>query len=492
MAMKRAPDALGPVVTLDRRAARPIHRQIYDGYRAAILEGRLRPGQRLPSTRTLAADLRVSRIPVVTAFAQLVAEGYVESRVGAGTFVSGSLPNVRSPGARHDGRAPRPGSRRLPPSPLSPHDGPWLALRGPFRLSQPALDEFPAELWARTVSRQARRMSPRQMSYGDPQGLPSLREALAAHLRTFRSVACDASQIFVVSGSQQALLLAWRCLIAPGDEVWVEEPGYEGARNALLLAGAKVVPVPVRDDGLDVTEGVRRAERARGAYVTPSHQYPLGVAMSAAARVQLLEWARRRGAWIVEDDYDSEYRYEGQPLTSLHGLDRDARVVYTGTLSKVLFPALRLGYLVVPSDLVPRFRELRAATDIFPPPLPQAVLAELIEEGHFVRHVRRMRALYAERRRALVTALARELGDRATVVGEPAGMHLVVLLSPDADDAEVARRAARRGISAAPLSACYATRARRPGLVLGFGSTRPREMAEAVRTLAAVVRASTS
>jgi GntR family transcriptional regulator / MocR family aminotransferase len=260
----------------------------------------------------------------------------------------------------------------------------------------------------------------------------------------------------------------------------------------LLLAGAKVVPVPVRDDGLDVTAGVRRAERARGAYVTPSHQYPLGVAMSAPARMQLLEWARRRGAWIVEDDYDSEYRYEGQPLTSLHGLDRDARVVYVGTLSKVLFPALRLGSLVVPSDLVPRFRVLRAATDIFPPPFPQAILAELIEEGHFVRHVRRMRALYAERRRALVAALARELGDQVTVVGEPAGMHLVVLLPPDADDAEVARRAARRGISAAPLSACYATRARRPGLVLGFGSTRPREMGEAVRTLAAVVRASTS
>ncbi|HEY2511577.1 MAG TPA: PLP-dependent aminotransferase family protein, partial [Polyangiaceae bacterium] len=456
--MKRAPDGLGPVVTVNRRDARPMHRQIYEGYRAAILEGRLHAGQRLPSTRTLAADLRVSRIPVVTAFAQLVAEGYVESRVGAGTHVTGSLPAVAFPRAKQDRRAPRPGPRRIPPSPLAPHEGPWLALRGPFRLSQPALEEFPAALWARVFSRQARRMSPRQMSYGDPQGLPVLREALAAYLRTFRSVACDAGQIFVVSGSQQALVLAWRALFAPGDKVWMEEPGYGGARDALLLAGAKIVPVPVRDDGLDVAAGVRRAGRARGAYVTPSHQYPLGVAMSATKRVQLLEWARRSGAWIVEDDYDSEYRYEGQPLSSLHGLDRDARVVYTGTFSKVLFPALRLGYLVVPADLVTRFRELREAMDIFPPPLPQAVLAELIVEGHFARHLRRMRAVYAERREALVAALTRELGDVVSVVGEAAGMHLVVVLPPGMDDVEVARRAARRGISAAPLSECYAAR----------------------------------
>ena len=485
--MKRTPDGLGPVLTIDRRQTRPLHRQIYDGYRVAILDGRLRPGQRLPSTRTLANELEVSRIPVMTAFAQLVAEGYVESRVGAGTFVSASLPGTRALRTGKEGRTARPGMRRIPPSPLVSHEGPWLPLRGPFRLSQPALDQFPIETWARIFSRHARRMSPRQMNYGDPMGLLVLREAIAAYLRTFRSVVCDADQIMIVSGSQQALTLAWRTLVTPGDAVWLEEPGYHGARDAILVAGAQVVPVPVNGDGLDVEAGIARDSHARAAYVTPSHQYPLGVAMSAGRRVELLDWACRRGAWIVEDDYDSEYRYGAQPLASLHGLDRDARVVYVGTLSKILFPALRLGYLVVPRDLIARFRELRAATDIFPPPLPQAVVAEFITEGHFVRHLRRMRAIYAERRRVLVAALERMLPG-ARIVGDDAGMHLVVLLGSGVDDDVVARRAAERGISAAPLSEHYVGLARSSGLVLGFGGTRPREIPEAVRVLSACVR----
>jgi GntR family transcriptional regulator/MocR family aminotransferase len=488
-AMKRAPDGLGPVVTLDRRAALPIHRQIYEGYRQAILDGRVRPGQRLPSTRALAQDLAVSRVVVVTAFAQLAAEGYVTSRVGAGTVVSSELPD--SPPLRVRLRAVRPGPRRVNKSPLPPFDEPWSKLRGPFRLSQPALDAFPLALWSRLAVRQVRRLPAQHMVYGDAQGLPALREALAAHLATFRSVACDADQILVVSGSQQALTLAFRALLAPGDAAWLEEPGYHGARDALLLAGARIVPVPVDDDGLDVDAGVRRAEGARGVYVTPSHQYPLGSAMSAARRVQLLDWARRAGAWIVEDDYDSEYRYDGRPLASLHGLDRDARVVYVGTFSKILFPALRVGYLVVPRDLVRHFRRLRSATDIFPAPATQAVLAAFIAEGHFARHLRRMRTLYAERRRVLVAGLERELGgDGVRVVGGAAGMHLVALLPEGTDDRALALRAVRAGLSVAPLSECYAeARRARPGMVLGFGSTRPREMAAAVKRLAEVIRA---
>ena len=318
--MKRAPDGLGPVITLDRRRAVPLHRQIYESYREAILEGRLRPRQRLPSTRALAQDLAVSRISVVTAFAQLVAEGYVESRVGAGTVVSAELPDARPAGAgRRDGPL-RKGLRRVRPSVLPVFDEPWLALRGPFRLSEPALDEFPAALWSRLATRHVRRMPAQHMVYGDPMGLPALREALAAHLRTFRSVACTADQIMIVSGSQQALALTWRALLEPGEAAWLEEPGYHGARDALLLAGVKIVPVPVDDDGLDVETGIRRADRARGVYVTPAHQYPLGVAMSVSRRMQLLDWACRRGAWIVEDDYDSEYRYDGRPLAALQGL----------------------------------------------------------------------------------------------------------------------------------------------------------------------------
>jgi GntR family transcriptional regulator/MocR family aminotransferase len=478
--MKRPPEGLGPVVALDRRLARPLHRQLYDGYRDAILDGRLRPGQRLPSTRSLAHDLRVSRIPVVMAFEQLVAEGYLESRVGAGTFVSTALPVPASVQPR------RPRPRLLPPDRLPPRLEPRLDLRGPFRVGQPALDEFPAVLWARLIARHARRMTRRLMTYEDPMGVPALREALAAHLGTVRSVACSPEQILIVSGSQQALALAAQVLIEPGDAAWLEEPGYGGARDALLLAGARIVPVPVDSEGLDVAEGIARASDARVAYTTPSHQYPLGVIMSAPRRLQLLDWARRRGAWLLEDDYDSEYRYDGPPLASLHHLDDDARVIYVGTFSKILFPAVRVGYLVIPPDLVGRFRRLREAMDVFPAPLHQAALAELIRDGHFARHLRRMRGIYAERRRALEGALEREL-PALRVVGHHAGMHLVVMLSPDVRDRDVAARAARRGISVIPLSSCYGGRRARYGLMLGYGSTRLAEIPDAVRRLKAAL-----
>lgn len=488
--MKRPPDGLGPIIALDRRLARPLHRQLYDGYREAILDGRLRPGQRVPSTRTLAHELGVSRIPVVTAFEQLVAEGYVESRVGAGSFVSPALPGP-PPATPRSGAVPaarRPGSRRVPPSPLATPAEPWLDLRGAFRVGQPALDEFPAELWARLVARHARRLSRRQMMYGDPMGSRALREALASHLCTVRSVICTADQIMIVSGSQQALALAGRAVLAGGDAVWVEEPGYGGARDALRLAGARIVGVPVDDDGLDVAAGIARSPRARAAYVTPSHQYPLGMILSAPRRLQLLDWARRRGAWVFEDDYDSECRYDSQPLASLHGLDGDARVIYIGTFSKILFPALRVGYLVIPHDLVARFRRFRQAMDDFPAPLYQVVLAELIREGHFARHLRRMRGVYAERRRTLERALVRELGSTTPIVGDRAGMHLVVMLPANARDHEIAVRAARRGLSVLPLSSCYAGGRTRPGLVLGYGATRLSEIPDAVRRLKTALR----
>jgi GntR family transcriptional regulator/MocR family aminotransferase len=486
--MKRPPDGLGPIVALDRRLAMPLHRQLYDGYRAAILDGRLRPGQRLPSTRTLAHELDVSRIPVVTAFEQLVAEGYVESRVGAGSFVSPALwePPAAPPGPAQGAR--RAGPRRVPPSPLATPAEPWLELRGAFRVGQPALDEFPAALWSRLVARHARKLSRRDMMYGDPMGTRALREALASHLRTVRSVICSADQIMIVSGSQQALALAGRALLAAGDAVWVEEPGYSGARDALRLAGARIVGVPIDDDGLDVAAGVAHCPAARAAYVTPSHQYPLGMILSASRRLQLLDWARRRGAWVFEDDYDSECRYDSQPLASLHGLDGDARVLYIGTFSKILFPALRVGYLVIPHDLIPRFRRFRQAMDDFPAPLYQVVLAELIRDGHFARHLRRMRAIYAERRRALERALRRELGPATRIVGDRAGMHLVVMLPPGARDREIAVRAAGRGLSVLPLSSCYAGRPTRPGLVLGYGGTRLSEIPDAVRRLGSALR----
>lgn len=486
--MKRPPEGLGPIIALDRRSKTPLHRQLYDGYREAIVDGRLAPGQRLPSTRSLARELAVSRMPVVIAFEQLVAEGYVESRVGAGSFVSKALRTTPAPAPN----PPRRGRRRIPREAMPTVDEPWLAGGGAFRIAQPALDEFPAAVWTRLVARRARLLPRRQMMYGDAMGFAPLREVLADHLRTVRSVRCTADQIMIVSGSQQALALSARALLAPGDAVWMEEPGFSGARDALRLAGARLVPVPVDDHGLDVAAGIARKADVRAAYVTPSHQYPLGVIMTASRRLQLLAWARRRGAWLLEDDYDSEYRYDLQPIASLQGLDTDQRVIYIGTFSKVLFPALRVGYVVIPPDLVARFRRIREAMDNSPAPLYQAVLHDFIADGHFARHIRRMRELYAERRRTLVRALERELGGDAHIAGDRAGMHIVVLLAAGAHDRAIAERAAQRGISVIPLSSCYAAahpRAR-PGLLLGYGTIRAAEIPDAVRRLKTIVRES--
>ncbi|HEY1814588.1 MAG TPA: PLP-dependent aminotransferase family protein [Kofleriaceae bacterium] len=482
--MKRRPEGLGPIVALDRRLAAPLHRQLYAGYRDAILDGRLRPGQRLPSTRSLAHDLSISRVPVVTAFEQLAAEGYLEGKVGAGSYVSSALPDYA---ARPSATArPPAGRRRLPRERLATAPEPWLDAWGGFRVGQPALDQFPAETWARLIARRARMQPRQQMTYGDAMGFMPLREALAEHLRTVRSVRCTAAQIMIVSGSQQALALASRATVAPGDAAWMEEPGFAGARDAFELAGARIVPVPVDDDGLDVAAGIARCPSPRAVYVTPSHQYPLGVIMTAARRLHLLDWARRRGAWLLEDDYDSEYRYDHPPIASLHGLDTDRRVIYIGTFSKVLFPAVRIGYVVIPDDLIARFRRLRQALDNFPPPLYQAALFDFMRDGQFARHLRRTRAAYAERRRTLVRALDRELGDVVRVVGDHAGMHLVATL--DADDREIAVRAAAAGLSVIPLSSCYARGPRRRGLLLGYGAMRVGEIAERVRELARMIR----
>lgn len=289
--------------------------------------------------------------------------------------------------------------------------------------------------------------------------------------------------MLIVSGSQQALSLAARVLLDPDSEAWIEDPGYGGARDVLRLRGARLVAVPVDAQGLDVAAGVARAPKARAAYVTPSHQYPLGVTMTAARRLQLLDWARATGSWILEDDYDSEYRYESPPIASLQGLDRDGRVVYIGTFSKVLFPSLRLGYLVVPEDLVDRFAAVRDATDIFPPTLAQSVLADFLVEGHFARHLRRMHALYRERRDALVEALADELGGELEVVGADAGLHLATTLPRGVRDLDVATRAAAAGLWVMPLSSFAIGRARHQGLVLGYGGTDLPEIRDGVRRL---------
>ncbi len=487
--MKKVASGILPLIAVDRKSPKPLHRQLYDAYRTAIIEGKLRPGQQIPSTRVLAKELGMSRLPVLNAYGQLLAEGYLESRSGAGTVVSVLLPDqfpsvasataVRLPAARSASRPLAQRSSLLPNREASP----WLLGLGAFGVGQVSFDYFPLQVWSRLVARHCRNTNAKSLHYGDPMGLPALRETIASYLRTSRSLRCEADQIMIVSGSQQALEISARVLLDPGSRVWVEEPGYGLARAVFTINGCRLVPVPVDDEGLSVAQGIKRFRKARAAFVTPSHQFPLGVTMSASRRFQLLEWAQNTGSWIIEDDYDSEFRYENSPISSLQGIDANARVIYIGTFSKVLFPSLRLGYVVVPRDLVDAFFVIRRAMDLGPPSFSQAVLADFIGEGHFGRHIRRMRVLYGARRRALVASIGKELGSLVEVGGSKAGMHLTVTLQNRMDDLKIAERASRQNLWIWPLSLSYLGEPARRGFILGFGSTPIEEIPRAVRKL---------
>ncbi len=485
--VKRIPSGIAPVIAIQKGAPNGLYRQVYQSYRKAIVDGSLRAGQRVPSTRVLARELGISRMPVLSAYAQLSAEGYFEGRVGSGTIVSRSLPEraaIVQPAAGRSkkilGERRRVSKRCLSLSiPEGFHRARGL---GPFAVSQIAFEHFPLAVWNSLVTRHARNVHAQSLDYGDPMGLKDLRGAIAAYLRTARGVRCEAQQIMIVSGSQQGLEITARVLLDPGDQIWMEEPGYRYARSIFACSGCRVVPVRVDAEGLNIADGARKCSAARAALVTPSHQYPLGVTMSASRRLQLLDWAESSGSWIIEDDYDSEYRYEGMPITSLQGLDRNSRVVYIGTFSKVLFPSLRLGYVVVPEDLVGRFLAARFALDIGPATFHQAVVADFIGEGHFARHIRRMRLVYAERRSALIESLRRQLGSIVEITGAQAGMHLSAVLG-GISDAELGARGASENLWLVPLSPFYMSKAVRHGFVLGFGSTSVQEIPAAVHRL---------
>jgi len=476
------------LITVDRRLSKPLYQQIYEAFRRRVLHGELRAGQIVPSTRELARELRVSRLPVLDAYSQLLAEGYFESRVGAGTFIASAIA-AREGGGPAESR-PLHGTRRISTlaANVPPYEKPALATLGPFQVGQPDLHSFPIEAWSKLMARYSRAIRVKGLQYGDPKGLIELREAIAHYLRTSRAVHCEAAQIMIVSGSQQALDLSTRVLIDAGSSAWVEEPGYWLVHQVLKAAGVRAVPVPVDAEGLNVRKGARRSRKARAVFVTPSHQYPLGVTMSAARRLELLDWTQRAGAWVIEDDYDSEYRYDSMPIASLQGLDTNARVIYIGTFSKVMFPSLRLGYVVIPPDLVERFTAMRRLMDLGPAHTTQAVMADFIREGHFSRHIRRMRPIYANRRRMLVSELAQVLGDAATITGDEAGMHLALFLPGDVDDQAIAARAAQQSLHLSALSASYIGHAPRRGLVLGFGNTRESQIAPGVRQIEALLR----
>jgi GntR family transcriptional regulator/MocR family aminotransferase len=496
--MRRIPASFLPPIALDYRTKTPMYRQLYDWFRRAIIDGTMRPGQRVPSTRGLAAELKISRIPVLNAYEQLLAEGYFEAFVGAGTCVARSIPDEKPshpPVKARKGiqqivekRGPRRMSRRGTALTHTPAQS-WLDNLGAFRVSLPALDHFPIGVWSKLVARHSR-MPPRGiMAYGDAMGYLPFREAIAEYLGTVRGVRCDSSQILVTTGSQQALQISAQVLLDPKDPMCMEEPGYPGARQAFMTAGTRLIPVPVDDEGINIAELIRRGRGARAVYVTPSHQYPMGMTMSATRRMLLLNWAARTGAWIIEDDYDSEYRFGSRPIASLQGMDTDGRVIYIGTFSKVLFPALRLGYVVVSQDLVPAFSAARDAADIFSSTLYQAVLTDFIREGHFARHIRRMRMLYMDRRRALIKAIHVQIGDMLEVIGAEAGMHLVALLPTGTSDVAVSRKAAQGGISAQPLSTCYLRPPTRGGLILGYGGANAHQIHDGIRKLKMSVQA---
>jgi GntR family transcriptional regulator/MocR family aminotransferase len=438
------------------RSALPLQEQLYRRIRAVIATRQLTPGEKLPSVRTLASELGVARGTVDATYARLAGEGYLLSRGPAGTIVSPELQVDALPA-----RAVRDTLK------LAPEEDSGAEPR-PFQLGLPALDAFPRALWARLTARAAKRLSGGALAYPAYAGLPDLREAIASYLAVSRGVRCHATQVVVTGGYQDALSLMARLLLQPGDGVWFEEPGYFLARHALETASAQVLPIPVDDQGLDVEFAQEKAPRARLAVVTPAHQSVLGVALSLARRQKLLAWASETNAWIVEDDYDGEFHYIGRKLPALKSLDLADRVIYAGSFSKTLFPGLCLGYLVLPHSLIQQVIEAKRATAHGEPVLGQRVVADFLSDGHFGRHLKRMRGLYAARRDALASALRNAFGDRLEMTLRPGGMHLLARFPDTKDDVDLVRRALRHRLLPSALSAQYLGRTNDSGLMLSF------------------------
>ncbi len=471
---------------LDRSGGEPLVRQIYGQVRTAVLSGALRAGTKLPSSRAMAARLGVARASVVAAYEQLLAEGYAEGHKGSGTFVAADLASlsVRRRAARPIKPRPTPAPARAFPEFERAAAQPDAR---PFNTGRTLVDARTMETWRKLTQRAVRSFGANDLGYTDPAGLIELRRSLSDYLRAARGVRCEPEQIVVTAGTQQALDIAIRVLLVPGDEVWVEDPGYPLTHAQLLLAGARLRPVPVDAQGLVVAAGGRTAPKARVAFVTPSHQFPTGVALSMARRLELLAWARASGAFIVEDDYTSEFRYSGPPLASLQGLDDAERVIYVGTLNKALFPGLRIGYGVVPERLLPSFVSARYLMDRQPPTLHQAVVAEFMQEGHFAAHIRRMRQLYREQRDALAETLKRRADGALTVDVPDQGMHLVAYLDGRRSDIAAEAAAQRAGIVVRAISRFYRAASPRPGLMLGFSGFPHPLIVPAAARLAAVV-----
>jgi GntR family transcriptional regulator/MocR family aminotransferase len=475
-------------IPIDPAAPVPVYQQVYTGVRRAIVDGIVESGSRLPSTRSLAADLGVSRNTVVMAYERLRGEGYAVGRGGSDTRVAQSVPDrvlrigptrqvtrkrgVAQPSATAT-RLERHWRESAPPAESPP---------GAFRTGVPATDLFPYALWGRLLSRRWGSISARDLGYGSMNGYLPLRTALVRYLAAARGVVCTPDQVFIVGGAQAALSIAARLVIDPGDSAWVEDPGYPGARAALLAAGARIVPVPVDGEGLRVEDGIRAASDARAAFITPSRQMPLGVTLSCTRRAALLSWAAQQKSWIIEDDYDSELRFASRPLPSLQGEDPNGSVIYVGTFSKAIFPALRLGYLVVPPELVDATAAVRSQHDFLAPMLEQHVLTDFIEGGHFERHVRRVRQVYFERQQTLRDAVRRHLRGVLEIPPGEAGLVVTGYLAGMTDNVAV-QSAAAEGVDVIPLSR-LSTAPSPPGVVMGYAGLNERDILEGVEKLA--------
>ena len=468
-------------------SGKPAYRWLYTVLRAEILDGRLRPGARIPATRDLANQYGFSRGTIVNAFEQLKSEGYVAGSVGSGTYVSKILPEelfqvtrdagTEPPEQRKQRRSISDYGRRINPFPVLE-----MSPARAFRANQPALDLFPTTLWAQISARRLRRVSTNLLLGCSAMGYRPLRDVVANYLSTSRGVKCVPEQVAIISGVQEALDLVARLFLNPGDRVCMENPGYIGAAIVFEAAGAKISTVCLDKEGMELRDRGLRGSRL--VYVTPGHQFPLGICMSLPRRLALLEWARKSGALIFEDDYDSEYRYSGRPVPALQGLDRKGVVLFAGSFSKVLFPSLRLGYLVIPLDLVDYFAATKSVTSRHAPLLEQAVLCDFIAEGHFGRHIRRMREVYAERRSVLLECARQRLTGLLEISGVEAGLQTAGFLCGGINGESAARAAAKRNVEVIPLSYYSRGSVAREGLQLGFAAVDKQEIRRGVRELA--------
>jgi GntR family transcriptional regulator/MocR family aminotransferase len=449
----RAPQPGGPVI-----------RQVYDQVRAAIHEGALKPGGRLPSSRDLALRLGVARASVVAAYDQLLAEGYAEGRKGSGTYVCGDLSGVIDLPDAPRPADPPPGAPLEAAMGFVNLDSAMVA----FSNGRTLMDARALDAWSKSTRRALRTLGPADFGYSDPAGDLRLRSAVADYLRAARGVVCAPEQVLLTSGAQQAVDLTLRVLVRPGDKVWLEDPGYQPTWYAAAAAGARTFGVPVDRSGLVVSAGVALAPDARLAFLTPSHQYPLGVALSMGRRLELVAWAREAGAWILEDDYAAEFRYAGAPLPALQGLGGGDRVIYVGTLNKALFPGLRLGYLVAPRELVGALAAMRRMVDRQPPTPTQAITLDFMQSGQFAGHIRRRRLAYKAQRDALAAALALRLGHVLEVDVPDQGMHLIAYFRDGRSDVDAEAAAAAHGVTARAISPLYHAAPPRHGLLLGF------------------------